>query len=325
MNFCVVTTINFPTKAIEKLHEHFGDNLIVVADEKTPKDWNYKGVVPIEGSCMLYSPRNHYARKNLGYLEAIKKGAKLIYSTDDDNIPNSKWQLRNISVRASESVGTGWYNVYDILSKEFIWPRGFSLRHLNDYTKLGGGNNFQSSIQQGLADGEPDVDAIWRITMGRQHEFEKIKSIYLKKDSWCPFNTQSTWFFPKAFPLMYLPITCSMRCTDIWSGFIAQRILWEINEGVTFHSPSEVFQDRNEHDLLKDFEDEIDGYLKNDMIVETLSELQLKSGEENICDNLLTCYEVLTEKGVFKSEEINSVKQWIEDYEYIKTNMATVS
>jgi hypothetical protein len=84
-----------------------------------------------------------------------------------------------------------------------------------------------------------------------------------KRNSWCPFNSQSTWFFKKAFPLMYLPCSCKhSECTDIWRSFIGQRCLWEIGEGVTFHSPSEVYQDRNEHDLLKDFEDEIPGYLQ---------------------------------------------------------------
>ena len=46
-NFCVVTTINFPNKAIEVLYEKFGKNLIVVGDEKTPKDWGYKDVTYI--------------------------------------------------------------------------------------------------------------------------------------------------------------------------------------------------------------------------------------------------------------------------------------
>ena len=30
-------------------------------------------------------PENNYARKNIGYLYAIKNGAKLIFETDDDN------------------------------------------------------------------------------------------------------------------------------------------------------------------------------------------------------------------------------------------------
>ncbi|VDM75263.1 unnamed protein product [Strongylus vulgaris] len=33
------------------------------------------------------SPENSYTRKNIGYLYAIKNGAKWIYDTDDDNKP----------------------------------------------------------------------------------------------------------------------------------------------------------------------------------------------------------------------------------------------
>lgn len=314
-NYCVVTTINLPTKAIEKLYDHFGENLIIVADEKTPKDWNYKNVIPIERvGNKLYAPNNHYARKNLGYLKAIVKGADLIYDIDDDTIPNEIWKIRTVRIEANESAGNGWFNVYGFFSNKYIWPRGFSLRHLKDYPTLGKGMFFESSIQQGMVDGEPDVDAIWRLVLKEEVFFTQTNSVFLNRNTWCPFNSQNTFWFPKAYPLLYLPVYTSFRMTDIWRSFIAQKCLWEVDEGITFHSPSEVFQDRNEHDLLKDFEDEVPGYLKNDLIVETLQGLKLKQGEENICDNLLTCYDALVRKNILPSMEINSVKEWIKDY-----------
>ena len=331
--YCVLTTINPPTKAIEKLYEKFGSNLIVVGDEKTPEGWNYKDAkyildLPKEKWYEGYAPRNSYARKNLGYLEAMKKGATVIYSSDDDNIPNANWAERNFKTLSYTSDQRGWYNVYTMFSDERIWPRGFSLQHLNfDETC---GDNFtkteilNSSIQQGLADKEPDVDAIWRLTDGYFPGFKDEGSIYLNKESWCPINSQSTWFFKKAFPLMYLPVYCNMRCTDIWGGFVAQRCIWELGEGVTFHSPSEVYQDRNPHDLLKDFEDEIPGYLHNDTIVKTLEALTLKPGEENVCDNMLTCYQAIVDKGILPEMEIRSLKLWIKDYEAIIANMGGI-
>jgi hypothetical protein len=295
-NYCIVTTINLPTKAIEVLYEKFGSNLIVVGDEKTPKDWNYKDAqyildLPNNGWYEGYAPANSYARKNLGYLEAMRQGAELIYESDDDNVPNEKWVIRDFNVRCRFSKYEGWYNVYKALSESNIWPRGFSLREINDKPQLVKWypQKRDSSIQQGLADNEPDVDAIWRLINSNTHNFTIKRSVFLETNSWCPFNSQSTWWFKKAFPLMYLPVYATFRMTDIWRSFVAQRCLWEIGEGVTFHSPSEVYQDRNEHDLLKDFEDEIPGYLKNDLIVETLQSLTLKQGQENICDNMLTC------------------------------------
>jgi hypothetical protein len=310
----VVTTINKPTKAIEVLHEKFGSNLIVVGDKKTPAGWEYKDTKYISPN---KEPFNSYARKNFGYLEAMRMGSELIYDTDDDNIPNKKWRLRQAAIRAIQVSSIGWVNVYNNLSEEILfWARGFPLNKLNSTSKeVLLTEDINSSIQQGVADGEPDVDAIWRLIFNKKIDFKWDKSIFLTENSWSPFNSQSTWFFKKAFPLMYLPVHATFRMCDIWRSFIAQKCLWQIGEGVTFHSPSEVFQDRNEHDLLKDFEDEIPGYLKNDLIVEILSSLKLKQGEENMCDNLLKCYHALVEKNILPLQEISSVIEWITDYE----------
>lgn len=321
-NYCVVTTINHPTKAIEELYKKFGYQLIIVGDKKTPDDWNYKGVNPI-GSAVekLYAPDNHYARKNIGYIEAIKKKASLIFDTDDDNCPNDNWAIRTEKVQANESLGEGWYNVYNLFSDKHIWPRGFSLSRIKEFPSCGFIQENNSSIQQGLADGEPDVDAIWRLVFNKKINFPHTKSVYLKKNTWCPFNSQSTWWFPNAYPLMYLPITATFRMTDIYRSFVAQRCLWELDEGVTFHSPSEVCQDRNDHVLIKDFEDEVHGYLNNDKIVEILSSLELKIGNRYVLENMLTCYSALVSNMVLPREELISLNEWVKDYEAVTANL----
>lgn len=109
-----------------------------------------------------------------------------------------------------------------------------------------------------------------------------------------------------------------MRATDIYRGLIAQRCLWELNQGVTFHSPSEVFQDRNEHDLMKDFADEVHVYLNVEKIAKIIGELKL---EGTLCEMLLACYLQLWEAKIFPFAEIDSVKAWIKDYENIARNL----
>lgn len=324
-NYCVLTTINKPTKAIEVLYEKFGERLIVVGDEKTLYDpWPYRKAEFL-AYCHTryynkpYAPLNHYARKNIGYLEAIKAGANLIYDTDDDNIPNKEWGLRFKETKAAKSYGEGWFNAYQPMTSNPIWPRGFPLSKIKGSGQMFGTKEpVVSSIQQGLSDGEPDVDAIYRLIFEKKNEFKFDRSIYLDKNTWCPFNSQSTWWFPDAYPLLYLPITATFRMTDIWRSFIAQRCLWELGQGVTFHSPSEVYQERNEHDLMDDFEKEVPGYLNNEGICETLQGLTLKPGKENVCDNLFECYCALAEKGLFQRVELDSLEKWIEDYENIK-------
>ena len=63
-----------------------------------------------------------------------------------------------------------------------------------------------SPIWQGLADRNPDIDAIYRLTQPLPVHFDKTKlRIALAEGSICPFNSQNTTWFREAFPLMYLP------------------------------------------------------------------------------------------------------------------------
>ena len=111
---------------------------------------------------------------------------------------------------------------------------------------------------------------------------------------------------------MYVPSNCSFRMCDIWKSFIAQRCLWEIGHGVVFHAP-EVIQERNVHNLMKDFTDEIPGYTGNQRLTETLESTTLLPGNGNVCDNLMRCYEALVAEGFFPSEELQLVKLWLTD------------
>jgi hypothetical protein len=116
-----------------------------------------------------------------------------------------------------------------------------------------------------------------------------------------------------AYPLMYLPSYCSFRMTDIWRSFIAQRCLWEIDCGLVFHA-AEAFQERNVHNLLRDFTDEVPGYTGNNKIIGLLEATKLERGESAVGENLLRCYEVLAKEGFFPADkELPLVKAWLAD------------
>lgn len=297
-------------------------DFIVVGDTKSPADFSLDG-------CDFYSierqnslgynvakilPTRHYARKNIGYLAAIRNGIDVIIETDDDNIPlENFWTTRHPSQSAKLIENAGWVNVYRYFSDLNIWPRGFNLENLQD--KVPQPEDLKpiyAPIQQGLADDNPDVDAIYRLTLPLPVTFHQGESIAIGKSSICPFNSQNTTWFKEAFPLLYLPSYCSFRMTDIWRSFIAQRIAWTCGWPILFHQ-STVRQERNDHRLLKDFEDEISGYLNNANIVDTLSALRLRDGVENIFENLERCYAALTEKGYIGHEEMPLVRAWISD------------
>ena len=86
---------------------------LIVANVKTPKDW-YKSDHALVNRIILLTleeqleldfdlidviPTGSYARKNIGYLCAIKCGAKLIYETDDDNKLVDDYRLTSIGMQ----------------------------------------------------------------------------------------------------------------------------------------------------------------------------------------------------------------------------------
>jgi hypothetical protein len=297
--------------------------LVVVGDKKGPASFNLEGAVflPLADQKNLgfkitsLLPTGHYARKNIGYLYAMAQGADCIYETDDDNAPNDCWQARNKQVEACKLKQNGWVNVYKYFTDKLIWPRGLPLDQIrNDYVpdKLSVPELIVAPIQQGLADRSPDVDAVWRLILDREITFSQEPSVYLEPGAWCPFNSQNTWWWPETFTLMYLPSHCSFRMTDIWRSFIAQRCLWAMGYGIVFHAP-DVYQDRNIHNLMRDFEAEVPGYLGNNSLVETLGGLDLASGADNTMSNLHRCYDGLVRKGFFPKEEMDLVEAWCSD------------
>ncbi len=324
----IITTIAQPTSSVlsllDKIRETNG--MVVIGDQKGPISFNIENALfySLEAQLKLelklanLLPKGHYSRKNLGYLIAMQKGEECIYETDDDNAPNESWYLREKKTKAYITKAAQWINVYKHFTEEAIWPRGFLLDRLCTPHSLpkhdGIISEIEAPIQQGLADVSPDVDAIWRLTQDREFYFERKESIALPAGSWCPFNTQSTWWWEEAFPLLYLPSYCSFRMTDIWKSFVAQRCLWEMGYMVVFHSP-EVNQQRNYHNLIKDFEAEISGYTKNEVLTQTLEKTTLIPGKENALRNLVVCYEALISKGLMPSEEMPLVRAWAEDVE----------
>lgn len=298
---------------------------LVIGDLKGPTNFNLPGATFLTLSDQLRGPlqlarelpTGHYARKNLGYLEAIRRGANCIYETDDDNAPLSHWAPRTRGVEAIGVESQGWVNVFRGFTARQVWPRGFPLDAVASSctTQLPCSPQLrlvQAPIQQGLVNGSPDVDAIWRLLLDAPCSFDEGPSIYLPPGAWCPFNSQSTWWWPEAYPLLYLPSHCSFRMTDIWRGFVAQRCLWAMGYGVVFHAP-EVLQERNPHNLMRDFTDEIPGYLSNRRIAEILDALSLEPGPERTGDNLRVCYEALVRAGMLPKVELELVDLWLGD------------
>lgn len=295
---------------------------IVIGDTKSPDEFDLAGCdffsinrqLSLNFELAKTLPVKHYSRKNLGYLVAMSKGAEIIIETDDDNYPLQLfWNNRTKQVNAHVLNDKGWVNVYKYFTEAHIWPRGFALENLHDnLPKLEKQTAIECPIQQGLADENPDVDAIYRLILPLPVTFNKSDNIALGNNSFCPFNSQNTTWFKEAFPLLYLPSYCSFRMTDIWRSFVAQRIAWTCGWPILFHH-STVWQERNDHNLMNDFRDEISGYNNNALIYKSLKELNLKEGMANISSNMKICYKRLIELGLVGEGESFLLDAWLKD------------
>ena len=323
----VITTIQSPTPGVRAIAEGLtavGGELILVGDRKTPSDFGTEGSIAIsieEQSELPFAtaravPENSYARKMVGYLMAIQRGHEWIRETDDDNQPyESFFDPVPQSITARVAWGSRWVNPYAWFTDRFVWPRGYPLDEVH--------NEFQRAkeftevaapfILQGLADGDPDVDAVFRLTTPDLEPitFRRDEPLAIPKTSWAPFNSQATTWPKVLFPLLYLPATCSFRMTDIWRSFIAQRVMRDHGGTVVFTAAT-VHQDRNAHDLMRDFSDEIEGYLGYHEFVRALDELT-GLASISLSLGLRRAYERLVAANFFQETELHILDAWLSD------------
>lgn len=322
MNTVVITSIYSPTQSVKDFSRLENWQCLVIGDRKTPNDWAHPPAryysleaqlqLPFKLSKLL--PTNHYARKNLGYLLASSHGAQYVLDTDDDNLPNVDWSHPLFEgdfhcTRPNE----GFVNTYSHFTSQFIWPRGLPLQEIHrkqiwrEHLQL---KPVRIGIWQGLADGDPDVDAIYRLTRGELCTFDDASPIVLDEGTCCPFNSQNTVIRRELFPLLYLPAHVSFRFTDILRGLIAQPLMWRHGYRLGF-SKATVVQERNPHDYFVDFKQEIPCYLHTHEIIEKVDAAASRSTK--LSEQLYLSYEALIASGITRAEEMPLLRAWLDD------------
>jgi hypothetical protein len=330
-NYVVITTINKPSKRLRNLFYRLNKNkkwtIIIVGDINTPPDWErekYVFYLSIEKQKEYFPkisrliPIKHYSRKNLGYLYAIIKGAETILDLDDDNfiykdadIIFSKYLRGKLLISQKK-----WVNVYKYFTNKLIWPRGLPLEYIHNFGKTINTNGYViCPIQQFVVDGDPDVDAIYRIMFPKQKIIFKknLKPLIPDKFNWTPFNSQCTLFFKEAFPVLYLPCYLNFRLVDIWRAFVAQSVLWVKDFRLAFREPIGQ-QIRNKHNLANDFHDEIKGYIFNGIIAEKIEKqlMTLDGRDMNIAEISKRIWEMLIDSNYLPNKEKEIINAWYE-------------
>lgn len=320
----IITSIAPPTEAVRRFSEYKDWQLIVVGDRKSPEEWSYKRTVFLsidDQERLGYNvtrqlPYDHYCRKMVGYIHAARMGAEIIVDTDDDNHPKDTWSFPSfIGEHFVTRSDLGFVNIYRSFTGMNIWPRGFPLKRINDESTRIDANDLTRTqvdvgIWQGLADGDPDVDAIYRLVDNTACIFNERDPLVLSRGTFCPFNSQNTAFRKEFFPLLYLPTTVSFRFTDILRGLVAQPLLHLFGSHLGFLNAT-VVQERNVHDYLMDFESEIPCYLFAEKVIEIVSGCIDEAQDLN--DNLCTAYGALCDEGIVQKVELDVLKAFLED------------
>lgn len=318
----IITTINKPTETIIKHINNTEYDVIIVGDNKTPDDYKKINCIYLDipsqkklfpELCELL-PYNHYCRKNLGYLYAIKKGYKIIYETDDDNIPYDNFdnilQYNNIQMITEQN--NVWINIFKYFTNNaYIWPRGFPLSLLkNNSNYLIQDTDKIPSIINGLVENDPDVDALFRIICNHQSgiQWNKNECVLINNTNVCVFNTQNTfWLNPELFISLLIPCSVSFRYCDILRGIINNIILKKTNNYMMYSSPN-VIQNRNEHNLMSDFKSEYEMYIHNEKI---LNFIENDIGNiTSVKELLFLIYHNLLVNNVITQKDIDILNKW---------------
>jgi hypothetical protein len=267
--YIVTTTINEPTEATLKFASMDEWQLVVVGDLKTPHE-SYEKI-----NCIYLHPDyqestyrelsrsigwNRIQRRNIGLVDAYHRGADVVATVDDDNIPYDSWgKDLHIGKTIELDLYEPKHDVFDPLSiTQFnsVWHRGYPIeyvptRHNVDYK---GKARRKVLIQANLWDGDPDIDAMARLSIKPCVKYSDVTQPYCS-NTISPFNSQNTFLAREVLP-HYSVFPHIGRMDDIWGSYIVQKYF----PRSVIYDKATVYQDRNAQDLITNLEKEIVGY-----------------------------------------------------------------
>eukprot|EP01062_Namystynia_karyoxenos_P024638 TRINITY_DN1961_c0_g1_i2.p1 TRINITY_DN1961_c0_g1~~TRINITY_DN1961_c0_g1_i2.p1 ORF type:complete len:472 (+),score=131.41 TRINITY_DN1961_c0_g1_i2:83-1498(+) len=340
--WAVTTTIFKPTDLVQQLSKLKGWCTVVAGDRKGPPEGSYNlpNVVFLDaqGQEMLtykLAPTlmwNHFSRKNIGFVFALEHGAQWVFDCDDDNPlkadesgnavqpPTGAWAAAELpAVDTSHQL----WNPYPMYNHtNFMWPRGFPLNLIRtEVTQRGPGSASERwssvAVLQSLADNDPDVDAIYRLTRPLPHYFARTPgAVALPPGVMAPYNAQACLFRRDALWSLLLPVTVHGRVSDIWRSYFTQRILWWAGKRIAFAAPF-VTQFRNAHNYLADFQSENALYLQSGELVRRLNAWSPSARARDVGDAMEELIIDMYEHNIIEAGDVYATQAWIEDLDRI--------
>jgi hypothetical protein len=181
-------------------------------------------------------------------------------TSDDDNIPYDNWGdeifvNQEIEVDCYENKLVNAFDPISVTEHNTLWHRGYPVEfvHVKNENEYKGKVKRKVIVQADFWDGDPDIDAICRITQKPIVKFKDFKPFCSTQIA--PFNSQNTFIAREAIPF-YVVFPYLGRMDDIWGAYVLQ---YYFPDSVIYNKAT-VYQDRNVHNLVNNMMDEVIGY-----------------------------------------------------------------
>ncbi|KAI5070129.1 hypothetical protein GOP47_0014472 [Adiantum capillus-veneris] len=334
----IVAASGVPTDEVMAMAKMQGWQVLAVGDSDTPSDWDVRGAIylSIEQQAALkfrvlaHLPFTSHVRKSVGYLFAIQHGAKVIYDADehasilgrnlsyvfDVALPESHSKTNNLLQFISLPNRTV-VNPYIHFGQHSVWPRGLPLDHVSSinsdiyYDSVASGKQW---VQHGLSNGLPDVDTVFYYTRKDVQELIDIKfdsrapPVALPQGTMAPFSHFNTLFHTPAFWALMLPVSVNPQVSDVFRGFWAQKLLWEIGGYLAVYPPS---IHRTDAKKAFSFEEEKDLHESVDMLINFL--IGWSSKRTSFFMRVLELSYGLAEAGFWAAQDVEYTAAWLQD------------
>jgi hypothetical protein len=324
------TTINVPH--VLKLYRACDADVkfFIATDDKTPLDapvWgelsNFDATRGEDWKCSPLIGFSSIQRRNIAFLEALRWGADAIVSIDDDNAPTSTNYFEQITAPLlqpfngimSNNINSdqSWFDVGSLLyphAKHRGLPVGYAPER-NQFTHV---VDQRVGVAAGVCLGDPDIDAVTRISRAPEvHQVSQLleNGVVNNPHTWTVFNSQNTAIRRELVPAWgMLPFVG--RMDDIYASLIAQRVMRERGMAVHFGRPY-VWQQRNEHNLVKDLRGEIDGYENVAKLADVLDHIVLLG--KSVIDDCRTIWSTLNHVDYIPGRTVSAMMAYIDDCE----------
>ena len=172
-------------------------------------------------------------------------------------------------------------------------------------------------IVQSLADHDPDIDALYRLTQPLPVFFRDSvnEMVAMPSGVTCPWNAQATLFTPRMLWGLLLPVTVHGRVSDIWRSFLLQRLMWDLPAHVVFTKPV-VTQYRNLHNYLADFNSEIPLYEQAGELVRFITAWQPRAA--TLAGRIEELIIALYERNLVEACDVRLAQAWLSDLAHVQ-------